>query len=440
LLLPPSLKDWLPEGHLAYFIEDIVNNLDLSDIYDDYDSATGSGAPPFSPILLPDVLLYSYATGTFSSRKIAQRCIEDVGCRYLAAQETPNFRTFIKFRSRHIERFHSIFIEVLKVAKESGLIKLGHVSVDGSKFKANASKHKAMSYSHMLKSEEKLNKEIQELLDHAQEVDAAEDEQYGDYDGYSLPDHLAHKEGRLKAIKDAMERLEKRAKEAAEKEVKRRAEEAESRKKSGKKPKRYRKPPDPVPKPKQQESFTDTDSRIMRDGATKGFIQAYNCEFAIDDTQKIIIANEVVNNAGDSTFLIPILDQVKETFGTFPKKVTADGGYKSETNFEALLHRKIDAFIACGKEVYDPSKVAPKGRIPSSATNTERMERKLLTKAGRKLYKKRKVTAEPPFAWIKNVLGFRQFSLRGLNKVKGEFDLVCLALNLRRMAKMNVTG
>jgi len=438
LLLPPSLQDWLPDDHLAYFIEEVVNNLDLSEIYNDYASTTGAGAPAFSPQLLLNVLLYSYATGTFSSRKIAKRCIEDVGCRYLAAQQTPNFRTFIKFRSRHLDKFQNIFIQVLHFAKEAGLIKLGHVSVDGSKFKANASKHQSMSYSYMLKAEKKLSKEIEELLKHAQEIDELEDKKYGDYDGYSLPEHLAHKEGRLKTIKAAKARIEQRAKERAEAEEQRRKDEAVTRKKAGKKVKRYRKSPDSKPKPKEQENFTDTDSRIMRDGATKSFVQAFNCECAVDSLEKLIVANEVVNSGSDSQFLIPVLDQVKSIFGKFPKQVTADGGYKSDANFKKLNERNIEGFVACGKEVYDPSKRAPKGRIPSSATLIDRMKRKLLTKAGRKIYKKRKVTAEPPFAWIKKVLGFTQFSLRGLKKVKGEFDIVCLALNLRRMAKMDI--
>ena len=436
LLLPPSLKDWLPSGHLAYFIEEVLYSVDLSDFFNDYESREGRGAPPFSPMLLLKVLLYCYAAGVFSSRKIAKACIEDVACRYLAAQQRPDFRTFIKFRSRHLEKFQQIFAQVIQIAREAGLVKLGHVSVDGTKMKANASKHKAMSYEHMLKAEEKLSKEISELLKRAAEVDTEEDAEYGDHDGYSLPDQLAFKEGRQKAIKEAKARLEERAAKRAEEENARREKEAREKAKRDENPKAYRKEPDPKPKPKEQENFTDAESRIMLDGATKGFVQGYNCEVAVDDTNNLIVATAVGNCAADNVYLLPIIDRVEATLGAYPDKVTADAGYKSEANLIGLEARCIDGYVACGREVYDPRIGAPRGRIPSNTTYTERMERKLLTKKGRKQYKRRKTTAEPPIGWLKHILGFRQFLLRGALKVRAEFNLVCLGLNLRRMSTM----
>lgn len=434
LLLPPSLQDWLPDGHLAHFVSETVESFDLSDWEADYDTKTGSGAPPFAPRMMLKVLIYGYATGVFSSRKVAARCVEDVAFRYLCAQLTPDFRSFQKFRKRHLARFADLFVQVVQLAQEAGLVKLGRIAIDGSKMKANASKHKAMSYQRMCAEIEKLEGEISEIIGRAQATDDAEDEELGDYDGYSLPDALSHREQRLKTIQAAKARLEERARKRAEAEEERREVETKEREEKGEKPKRYRKKPDPVPKAKEQENFTDPDSRIVRDGATKGFIQGYNGQAAVDDQAQIIVAADLNNHASDSNELLPLLDQVEENTGACPKEVLADGGYKSEGNFEALKERETEAYVACGREVYDPRTPCPRGPLPQGASQTDRMKRKLMTKEGREKYRKRKHIVEPVFGWLKNVLGFRQVSLRGEANVRGEWNLICLSLNLRRMA------
>ena len=434
LLLPPSLQDWLPDGHMAHFISDTVESFDLSAWEADYGSESGAGAPPFPPRMMLKVLIYGYATGTFSSRKVAAKCVEDVAFRYLCAQLTPDFRSFQKFRKRHLARFAELFVQVVQLAQEAGLVKLGRIAIDGTKMKANASKHKAMSYQHMCAQIEKLEGEIAEIIKRAQAVDDAEETALGDYDGYSLPDALAHREARLKTIQAAKLRLEERAQKRAEAEKERREAEAKEHEEQGEKPKRYRKEPDPVPKAKEQENFTDPDSRIVRDGATKGFIQGYNGQAAVDDKTQIIVAADLNNHASDSNELLPILDQVEENTGVAPKEVLADAGYKSEANFEALKERETEAYIACGREAYDSRIPCPRGPLPQGASRTDRMERKLKTKKGREKYRKRKHIVEPVFGWLKNVLGFRQVSLRGEAKVRGEWHLICLSLNLRRMA------
>lgn len=436
LLLPPSLDEWLPEAHLARFISETVDALDLREWERAYATQTGAGAPPFHPVMMLKVLIYAYATGTFSSRKIAAKCVDDVAYRYLTAQVRPDFRSFLKFRKRHLKRFAHLFMQVVQLAQETGLVKLGRIAIDGSKIKANASKHKAMSYQRMTEEEQKLQAEIHALIERAKATDAQEDREYGNADGYSLPDALAHRERRLKTIQAAKARLEERAKERAAAEVERREEEARTRQEEGEKAKQYRKDPDPTPKPKEQENFTDPESRIMKDGATKGFVQAYNAQIAVDEAHQIIVATEVNNQAADNGQLIPVLEKVEAITGEAPAEVLADAGYKSEETFEALENGKTEAYIACGRESYDPRVPCPTEPLPEDATATQRMERKLLTPNGRKIYRKRKSMVEPVFGWIKNVLGFRQTSLRGQSNVQAEWHLVCLALNLRRMATL----
>lgn len=436
LLLPPSLRDWLPENHLAHFVSDSVDSFDLSQWEADYVTDTGAGAPPFPPQMMVKLLIYGYATGVFSSRKLQVKCVEDVAFRYLCAQLTPDFRSILKFRKRHLSRFADLFVQVIGLAQETGLVKMGRIAIDGSKMKANASKHKAMSYQHMCTQVEKLETEIKEILQRAEAVDASEDAELGDYDGYSLPDALSHRKQRLQAIQAAKARLEERARARAEAEKERREAEAQERQKQGEAPKKYRKEPDPVPKAKEQENFTDPDSRIMRDGATKGFIQSYNGQIAVDDHAQIIVAADLNNHASDSNELISMLDAVETNTDAVPKQALADAGYKSEANFAQLEERQTNVYVACGRESYDPRVKCPRGPIPKDATHTQRMERKLKTKEGQNAYRKRKHIVEPVFGWIKHVLGFRQLSLRGEANVQGEWQLVCLALNMRRMAAL----
>lgn len=435
-LLPPSLLEWLPKGHLAHFISDAVDSFDLSGWEQSYASDNGSGAPPFPPRMMLKVLVYGYSSGVFSSRKLAAKCAEDIGFVYLAGMLRPDFRSIIKFRKRHLARFNELFVQIVLLAQEAGLVSLGRVAIDGSKFKANASKHKAMSYQHMCEQEKKLAGEIAEILQRVEETDATEDKEHGDYNGYSLPEALSFREQRLATIQAAKARIEERARERAQEEEARREEEARESEAAGEKPKKYRKEPDPTPKAKEQENFTDPESRIMRDGATKGFVQAYNTQVAVDEDSQIIVAATLNNQASDSGQLVPVIEEVKETTGVYPGEALADAGYKSEANFAALEDHPTEAYVACGRESYDPRTTCPEEPLPENATATERMDRKLKTGEGRAIYKKRKHVVEPVFGWIKQVLGFRQFSLRGQKNVEAEWKLVCSAMNLRRMARM----
>jgi transposase len=437
-LLPPSLLEWLPKGHLAHFVSDVLDVFDLSEWERAYATDNGSGAPPFPPRMMLKILVYGYATGVFSSRKLESKCLEDIAFMYLAGMHHPDFRSIIKFRKRHLARFNDLFVQIVLLARESGLASLGRVGIDGSKFKANASKHKAMSYQHMCEQEEKLKAEIAEILRRAAETDETEDKKHGDYNGYSLPDALSFRQGRLDTIQAAKARIEERARERAELESERREEEAQAREAAGEKPKKYRKEPDSTPKSKEQENFTDPESRIMRDGATKGFVQGYNTQVAVDSEHQIIVAATLNNQASDSQQLVPVIEAVKETAGAYPDEAMADAGYKSEANFATLESDAYttNAYVACGRETYDPRAVCPEGPLPETASATERMDRKLKTEEGRAIYKTRKHVVEPVFGWIKNVLGFRQFSLRGQENAEAEWKLVCGAMNLRRMARI----
>lgn len=304
-LLPPSIKDWLPTGHLAHFISDVIEDLDLSGIVDSYEREE-RGHPPYHPVMMTRVLLYSYSIGMPSSRRIARGLVEDVALRYLAANNTPDFRTISDFRKRHLAVIDRLFVQVLKLCQKAGMVKLGHVALDGTKMQANASKHKAMSYGRMKKTEAQLQAEVAELLRRAEEVDEAEDAEHGrDKSGDELPAELAYREGRLKKIREAKAELEREAKEAAE------TKKREAQAKRAEKGPRGRMPadPDPTPKDKAQKNFTDPDSRIMpRPGDRLAFMQAYNCQAAVDGKNQIIVAVDVVQQTNDSLQAVPMLD------------------------------------------------------------------------------------------------------------------------------------
>ena len=373
------------------------------------------------------VLLYSYGTGTFSSRKIAAKLETDVALRVLGGGLFPDFRTICRFRTRHHDDFVKVFVQVVQIAKEAGLVKLGTLAVDGSKIRANASKHRAMSYGRMKEEETKLRREIRKLLAAAKKQDSLDDREFGpDFRGDELPQELARRESRLKTILEAKKRLELRKEEEAREDDERKAkkDEAEGRDPPRERPE-GRKHPKGQPKPKDQENFTDPESRIMLDGSG-AFQQSYNAQIAVDAGARIIVGALVSNVAADARQLIPVLDRVEEVTGMCPRKVLADAGYRSEENFEALRARNIDGYVAVGRE---RSISASHARLPL----TNAMARKLRTKKGRQTYRKRKHIAEPPFGWIKSVLGFRGFSMRGLRKVNAEWQLVCAAMNLRRL-------
>ncbi len=422
LLLPPSLRDWLPEDHLAFFLSDAVDAMDLS-AFDAHYGTEGPGKQAFDPRMMVKVLVYAYASGTFSSRRIAAKLHEDVAFRLLAAGIFPAHRTISDFRQRHLPGFRELFVQVVQMAGEVGLVKLGTVAVDGSKVKANASKHKAMSYGRMKQEEKRLREEIRELMAKARKTDAQEDKRYGrDRGGDELPAELSRREERLKKIAEARQRLEAR--------------QAEEDREAGREPgdqDRTGKPGRPFkrrfgePEEKAQENFTDPDSRIMKRGSS-GFEQCYNVQIAVDESERIIVATGVTQSASDVEQLIPLLDETKENTGKEPACCLADAGYRSESNLQALEARGIDGYVAMGREKDGQEKV-----LSSDLEATGRMARKLRTKRGQRTYRKRKWIGEPPYSWIKSAMGFDRFHLRGLTKVTGEWDLACLAANLRRM-------
>ena len=421
-LLPPSVREWLPEGHLAYFINDTVEALDLTAFHARYDKG-GPRNQPFHPAMMVKVLLYGYATGVFSSRKLAAKLHEDVAFRVLAAGNSPAHRTIRDFRAFHLKELSDLFVQVVKLAREMGLVKLGTIAVDGTKVKANASRHKAMSYGHMLKAEAELKKEINALLERARQVDEAE----RNLPEVDIPAELARREARLAAIAQARERLEKRQREA---DLERGRDEDDDRRPKGKdgKPKggRYKREFG-QPEAKAQESFTDSDSRIMK-RAGGGFDPAYNGQLAVDETCHIIVAAELINNASDAGELPRMLQAVQNNLGEAPAQVLADTGYRSEAVFEQLADGPTELVVALGREGKQQLHFEPAGKPHTAA-----MAAKLQTDEGKDAYRKRKWIAEPPNGWIKNILGFRQFSLRGLHRADAEWKLVCAALNLRRM-------
>ena len=427
-LMPPVLQEWLPKGHLVYFILDTVKRLDLSAILHVYEQE-GRGYPPYHPQMMVGVLLYAYCKGVPSSRRIQRRLEEDIAFRVLSAGNTPDFRTISDFRKRHLKALKGLFVQVLRLCQKAGLVKLGHVALDGTKMKANASKHKAMSYGRMQKEEERLKKEVEALLRRAEEEDAREDALYGDTRGDELPEELAHRETRLKKIQEAMEALKKEAEEKAEQKKK------EIVTWENTKPHRGRPPQavDPTPLEKAQRNFTDPESRIMPN-SDKAFIQGYNAQAVVDATCQVIVAEDVTQQTNDKQQAEPMMDQVPQNTGQTPKRASLDAGYFSETNVAALESDGTEAFIPPDrlKHGQAPPPVA-RGCPPKNLTMAERMRRKLQTKRGRAIYSRRKVIVEPVFGQIKQGRGFRQFLLRGMEKVKGEWSLICTTHNLLKL-------
>lgn len=419
MLLPEALQDWLPEGHLAYFISDAVDGLDLSAFHERY-AGGGPRNQPFHPAMMVKVLIYGYATGVFSSRKIGRKLHEDVALRVLAAGNFPAHRTISDFRAFHLKELSELFVQVVGLAREMGLVKLGTIAVDGTKVKANASRHKAMSYGHMLKAEAELKAQIAALLNQAKAADEAEKKE----PELDIPAEIARRQDRLSAIAEARARLEERQREA---DLERGRGDDDDRRPRGPdgKPRggRYKREFG-VPEDKAQENFTDPDSRIMK-RAGGGFDPAYNAQTAVDETAHIIVAAELDNSAPDTNWLLPMIQAVKDNVGALPELGLADAGYRSEEN---LKNAPIELVVALGREGKAHAEVDGL-RLPHTAA----MAAKLKTEQGRAAYRKRKWIAEPPNGWIKNVLGFRQFSMRGLHRVRAEWKLVCMALNLRRM-------
>lgn len=425
MLLPHALQEWLPDGHLAYYISDTIDSLDLSAFHARY-AGGGSRNQPFHPAMMLKVLVYGYATGVFSSRKMARKLHEDVAFRVLAANNYPAHRTICDFRAAHLTEFADVFVQVVKLAKECGLVKLGTISVDGTKIKANASRHKAMSYDRMKKAEVELKAQIDALLAKAKATDEAEKNE----PELDLPAEISRREDRLAVIRAARERLEERQRQADTARGRSADDDTPPDAGSGPKKKSRFKYKFGEPKPNAQENFTDPESRVMKH-AGGGFEYSYNAQTAVDATAHIIVAAELGNCAADSGQLPTVLSAIKRDAGADPEQVLADAGYRSEDVFEQLQTHPAELIVALGRE----------GRKDVAIDATKRplcaaMAEKFKSAATQAAYRKRKWLSEPPNGWIKSVLGFRQFSMRGLAKAQAEWKLVCAALNLRRMAKM----
>jgi len=432
-LLPPSVHDWLPENDLVYFILDTVNELDISAITQKYEQEE-RGFPPYNPRMMVALLFYAYCRGIFSSRKIMQACEERLTFRVIAGDDIPNFRTISDFRKQHLKALEDLFVQVLQLCQKAGLVKLGHIALDGTKVKANASRHKAMSYGRMKQEEKRLKEEIHQLLSEAEAVDQQEDKEYGsDRRGDELPKELARRESRLKRIQQAKKALEAEAKAAAEQARKER--EADCKKHDKPKGGRRPKPISDIPADNKQYNFTDPESKIMK-VSNKGWDQCANAQAAVDSHKQIIVACDVTDETNDKRQFEPMLEKAQENVGKDKriKAASADTGYYSESNIEYAEDKEIDAYIATGKVKHNaPSAKAPCGRMPKDLTAKEKMARKLRTKKGRETYSKRKSIVEPVFGQTKGARGFVQFSMRGLEKMRGEWTLVCLTHNLLKL-------
>ena len=430
-LLPPSVQDYVPKDHLSRLIVALVREeLDLSAISGSYRSALGQ--PPFAPRMMTAVLLHGYASGIYSSRRIARAAVERADFMMIVAGDPPDFRTISEFRRRHLKALAGLFVQVLKLAEKAGLVKLGHVALDGTKIKANASKHKAMSYERMKKREAELQAEVERWLRAAEAADAEEDKLYGDKRGDEMPDWVAE-EKRLAKIRAAKAELEAEAKAAAAEEMQRREEAEEQRKKEGrKKTGKTPAPPKQEPEGKAQRNFTDPESRILK--TKDGYIQGYNAQAAVDATAQIIVAHTLDNNGSDQAQFAPLLDTIKANLKRNPDEVSADAGYCSAVNLRTLRRRRIKGYIATGRQKHGASSATAK-RPAKPGSLLARMTAKLRRAGHRSRYRLRKQVVEPVFGQIKEARGFRQFLLRGIEKVKDEWAMICTAHNLRKLAR-----
>jgi transposase len=410
-LLPPSPRDWLPADHLAYFVSDLVDTLDLAAITGPYEEEE-RGYPPYHPVMMTKVLVYAYCVGVFSSRRIQRRLNEDVGFRVVAAGNQPDFRTIADFRKIHLVALEGLFEQVLRLAREAGALALGRVALDGTKIKANASKHKAMSYDRMPEKQQQLRQEVKDLLAQAEAADAVDDAAYGaDRRGDELPSELQRRESRLTRIREAKRALEARAN----------AEAAAAGKSA-----------DAVkPDPKAQYNFTDPESRIMK--GPDGFVQAYNAQLAVDELQ-LIVGQAVTQETNDKHQLLPMVAVIEQQWGATPTQLLADAGYCSDTNLAAIADTPIDAYISTRKQKHgERPGPCPRGPLPKTATRVDRMARKLHRRVGAAVYATRKAIVEPVIGQIKHARGFRSFLLRGLEKVQAEWALVCTTHNILKL-------
>jgi len=448
-LLPPVVQDFVDKEHLARFVVNLAaEELDLTDIMASYSGEKGQ--PPFHPAMMVALLLYAYCCGIYSSRRIAKACRERVDFMSIVAFDPPDFRTICEFRKRHSKALSGLFVQVLKLCEKAGLVKLGHVALDGTKIKANASKHKAMSYERMEARAAQLEAEVAAWLSAAEAADREEDQIHGsDKSGEEMPDWVADKKRRAEKIRAAKAELEAEAKAVAEAKAKAEAEAEAKRKAEGrKKPGRPAAPPSPEPDPKAQKNFTDPESRIMK--SKDGFVQAYNAQIAVDAQSQIIVAQDVTQSAVDCGQLVAMTDAIETNLGKKPEQLSADSGYCSEANLEALETRHIDAYVATGRakdavadaakgqaaaeatEVAAPTIISPTIKAP---TRVEAMREKIKAGGHNGPYRLRKQLPEPVFGQIKQGRGFRQFLMRGIEKVRAEWAIVCTAHNMLKLAQ-----
>ena len=479
-LFPPSPQEWLAADHLVYFILDIMEQLDLSKIKVWARAADTRGRRRYHPEMMVALLLYGYCVGVTSSRRLERATYEDVAFRVLTAGDHPDHSNISEFRRQNLEGLGGLFVQVLGLCQAAGLVKLGHVSLDGTKFKANASKHKAMSYDRLKKTEAELRAVVKKLLEEAERIDREEDELYGrDKRGDELPEEFRTRESRLKKLQEAKAKLEaeaaasrarklkrgatkakEKADEAEDEDEKEQAEEkarqaelqakiagrrAKRKAREAGEPKPDLKPresdelpshqvpseADGKPTPKAQRNFTDPDSRIMKKGGE--YLQGYNCQAAVDASHQVIVGQAVTNQPPDVEHFQPLLDQVRDNCGVDPKKVSADSGYWSEENDKYAKDHRIDAHIATERLKHNEKPPPVRGRAPKGLDAKGWMRRKLRTKRGRETYARRKVIVEPVFGQTKEARGIRRFLFRGLQKVRGEWALICATHNLLKL-------
>ena len=435
-LLPPSIDEWLPQEHLARFIIEIVKELDLSNIHKAYGGQGGSKA--YHPEVLLSLLFYGYAIGVFSSRKIERATYDSVAFRYIAANTHPDHDTIATFRKRFLSELESLFVQILMVAQSAGFLKVGKVSLDGTKIKANASKHKALSYAYANKLQEQLEAEVRTLM---QKAEVADNEDAND--GMDIPKELLRREERLKVIKEATAQIEQRAKERYEKEKalydEKMQKREEKEKLSGKKPK-GKLPQEPVnePKPTDQINLTDDESRIMKTSGG-GFEQCYNAQASVEHDSRLIVHQHVTQNTNDKQEIVQTLKWFKNYPELKPPSLLADAGYFSEHNIHQCEDNKVTPYISFGKDQHNQpleKRFKVEEPLPENPTVVEKMKHRLQTKEGKEIYALRKSSVEPVFGVIKHVIGFRQFMLRGFEKAKGEWNLICIAYNLKRLHTM----
>lgn len=440
LLLPPDLRQWLRDDHLGLYVSDVVDELDLSVIMNAYEEGDGRGRPPYHPRMMVKLLIYGYCVGKMSSRKIEQATYDDVAFRVLSGNQQPDHDSIAQFRKRHLQELAKLFLQVLGLCQRAGLVKLGHVAIDGTKIKANASKFQTMTYAGLTEAEQRLEAEVTRLLAEAERVDKAEDELYGqDKRGDELPEELRQRESRLRRIRELKADLEREAKEKAEQQAAAAKQQNEKRlreaKASGKKVRgRLAKEVDPgqaTPAPKARRSFTDIESRMMKDHASNTFVQGYNAQLGVDAHSQIIVAATVVQAGNDQEQLLPVLLTVKQNLGQLPESVSADAGYFSTAAVTAEELNTVDVHVPPNQR--PPEAGEYEAPLPENATVQERMWHKLNSKAGAAVYDQRKAIVEPVFAYLKHVRGFRQFLLRGRQQVEAEWLLMCLTHNILKM-------